>query len=45
VSLQAQRHRGRDAAFVKEDEPFRIDREDLLVELGAADTILELKML
>ena len=33
------RHRGRDAAFVKEDEFLRIDREDVLVELGAPDTV------
>ena len=32
-------HRGRDAAFVKEDEFLRIDREDALVELGATDTV------
>jgi hypothetical protein len=36
---KAPRHRGRDAAFVKEGEFLRIDREDVLVELGAPDTV------
>src|SRR5579863_1447047 len=39
AARKATRHRGRDAAFVKEDEPFRIDCEDALVELGATDTV------
>ncbi len=39
AARKAPRHCGRDAAFVKEDQPFRIDREDALVELGATDTV------
>ena len=39
AAREAPRHRGRDAAFVKEYEPFRIDREDALMELGATDSV------
>src|SRR5271155_1686759 len=39
AARKAPRHRGRDTALIEEDESFRVDREDALVELGATDAV------